>query len=399
MLLAIGMTWLLPWYAKDLASGGIKPATFGNPAHTIVGDVGDPAAQAWLIALGGHALRRGLHGLWDTNAFYPGKYALALSDTLLGYAPVGLVGDGVTAAILRYNIMFVLAFALAFLGGYALARQLGANRVGGAVAGAALAYAPWRYGHVDHLNILSTGGITLAFAMLARGHGWSMARGYLRERVRPGWAVAGWLVAAWQVSLGFGVGLPFVYVLAFACRLAGARPPIAAAPADRGGPRRGAVLHGDNPFLRVLVSACARPLPGGAAQLGLRGRVLPDSPQSAGGTRLLAALGRPEHRGPGDPRRRPQREGDALRVRAVPTGLRWDVPVCVVAAATASAPGRNRPRGAVRAGHPRPRLPAALSLRPRLRPRPYAGPVDPLVHHPARDPRRRLRHQAGPGRP
>ncbi|MEK8106397.1 hypothetical protein NKG94_16460 [Micromonospora sp. M12] len=53
--------------------------------------------------------------------------------------------------------------------------------------------------------------------MLARGHGFSFTRGYLAERVRPGWAFAGWLVAAWQVSLGFGVGLGFVYVLAALC--------------------------------------------------------------------------------------------------------------------------------------------------------------------------------------
>jgi hypothetical protein len=86
--------------------------------------------------------------------------------------------------------------------------------VAGALAGAALAYAPWRYGQDGHLNILSTGGITLAFAMLIRGHGWSMTRGYRPERVRPRWAVAGWLVAAWQVTLGFGVGLGFVYLLA-----------------------------------------------------------------------------------------------------------------------------------------------------------------------------------------
>src|SRR5207253_4870655 len=34
-----------------------------------------------------------------------------------------------------------------------------------------------------------------------------------RERVRAGWAVAGWLVAAWQITLGFGIGLPFAYVM------------------------------------------------------------------------------------------------------------------------------------------------------------------------------------------
>jgi hypothetical protein len=232
VLLAIAMIWLIPPYAKDLLVGGVKPATLADPAHTIVGDGGDTTAQAWLIAWDGHALRHGLRGLWATNAFYPEKYGLALNDSLFGYVPAGLIGNGVTAAVLRYNILFVLAFALAFVGGYALLRQLGAGRVAAAVAGAALAYAPWRYGHVGHLNILSTGGITLAFAMLARGHGWSLVHGYRRDRVRPGWAVAGWLVAAWQVSLGFGIGLGFVYLLALVCLCAAVgwlvrgRPPL-----------------------------------------------------------------------------------------------------------------------------------------------------------------------------
>ncbi|AGZ40948.1 hypothetical protein [Actinoplanes friuliensis] len=216
VLLAIIMVWLLPPYANRLISGVVKPATIADPTGTISGDSGDPTAQAWIVGWNGHALRHGLRGLWDTNAFYPDRYGLALTDSLFGYAPAGLIGDGVTAAVLRYNVLFVLTFALAFLGGYMLLRQLGAHPAAAALAGAALAYAPWRYGHVGHLNIMSTGGITLALAMLARGHGWSLSRGYRSERVRPGWAIAGWVVAAWQVSLGFGVGLAFVYLLAFA---------------------------------------------------------------------------------------------------------------------------------------------------------------------------------------
>jgi hypothetical protein len=56
--------------------------------------------------------------------------------------------------------------------------------------------------------------------MLARGHGWSLTHGYRPDRTRPGWALAGWLVAAWQISLGFGIGLPFFYLLALACLVA-----------------------------------------------------------------------------------------------------------------------------------------------------------------------------------
>ena len=232
LLLAVAMTWLLPPILMWVLSAGSAPHTFGDPTRTIIGDAGDPTAQAWLLAWDGHAILHDLGGLWNTNAFYPETYGLALNDTLLGYAPAGLIGSGPADAMLRYNMVFVLSFALASIGAYALARQLGANRVGAAVAGAAFAYAPWRYGHDGHLNILSSGGIVLALAMLARGHGWSLLHGYRPGRTSPGWALAGWLVAAWQISLGFGIGLPFFYVLMVVCVVAGVgwlladRPPL-----------------------------------------------------------------------------------------------------------------------------------------------------------------------------
>ncbi|MET8118417.1 hypothetical protein [Micromonospora sp. NPDC005189] len=205
--------WTLAALGSLLLAAVLTWPTLRHPASTIPGDLGDPTLQAWQVAWSGHALLSNPLDLWHSNTFYPEKYTYAYSDTLLGYAPFGMIGSGFEAAVIRYNVLYVLLHALAFLGAYALARQLGANRWGGAVAGIAWAYAPWRLAHSGHLNILSSGGIALALAMLARGHGWSLRHGYRPERRRPGWALAGWLVAAWQVTLGFGIGLPLVYFL------------------------------------------------------------------------------------------------------------------------------------------------------------------------------------------
>src|SRR3954468_21817044 len=111
-----------------------------------------------------------------------------------------MLGDGPLAAALRYNILFVLAHALLLIGGYALVRQLGTGRTGAAVAAVAFAYAPWRLAPGGHLDIISPGGIPLALAMLARGHGWSMRHGFRPGRRHSGWAAAGWLIAVWQIS-------------------------------------------------------------------------------------------------------------------------------------------------------------------------------------------------------
>lgn len=200
--------------------------TLRHPATTIPQDLGDPMLQAWQLAWSGHAVLTDPLHLWNSNSFYPDTNSLAFSDSLLGYAPLSLIGSGPVAALVRYNVLYVLVHALAFVGMYALARQLGARRPGAAVAAAAFGYAPWTLAHGGHLNILSIGAIPLALAMLARGHGFTFRRtertesggrqvigGYRPEGVRIGWVIGGWAVAAWQMTLGFGLGLPFAYVL------------------------------------------------------------------------------------------------------------------------------------------------------------------------------------------
>nr|WP_307826187.1 hypothetical protein [Micromonospora humida] len=198
LALAVGMTW----------------PTLRYPLYTLPQDYWDPSLQAWQMAWSGHALRTNPGQLFQSNTFFPEPWSFAFSDMLLGYAPAGLLGTGPDAAVLRYNIMFVLAHAMATFGAYVLARQLGAGRIGSAVAGVSYTYAPWLLAQAGHLHIVSNGGIPLALAMLARGHGWSLRHGYRPERRRVGWAYAGWVVAAWQLSLGFGIGLVFAYVLA-----------------------------------------------------------------------------------------------------------------------------------------------------------------------------------------
>ncbi|MEA2386083.1 MAG: hypothetical protein QOJ22_257 [Thermoleophilaceae bacterium] len=167
-------------------------------------DLGDPLPQAWQIAWGGHALQHQPLDYWQSNMYYPLENTLAFSDALAGYAPFGLIGEGFQAAIVRYNLLFLFAYALAFVGPYLLARELGLGRAAGAVAGVAYAYAPWRLEQDGHLHVISSGGIPLAVFLLVRGYRRGSARTVL----------AGWLVAAWQLALGFTLGLMLAYLLA-----------------------------------------------------------------------------------------------------------------------------------------------------------------------------------------
>jgi hypothetical protein len=178
----------------------------------IAPDLGDPVRTAWEIAWVGHAIvHQPLH-LFDANVFYPHKLSLAFSDSLLGYGPAGLFGSGTVAALVRYNLLFLFAWSLPFIGAYLLARELGLGRLGAAAAGAAFAYAPYRVTEAGHLHVISSGGIPLALFLLLRGY----RRGSWRL------VLAGWLVTAWQVSLGFTLGLQYCYLLAILAAIAAA---------------------------------------------------------------------------------------------------------------------------------------------------------------------------------
>lgn len=188
IVLALAMHWPLPLHmGRDIAQ-----------------DLGDPLVQAWQVAWDGHALTTQPAELFQANTFWPLPDSLAISDALVGYAPAGLIGSGTRAAVARYDALFLFAYALCFVGAWLLARELGIDSTGAAIAGLAFAYAPYRLEQEGHLHVISSGGIPLAAFLLVRGY----------RRGRGATILSGWLVATWQFSLGFTLGLMVFYLLA-----------------------------------------------------------------------------------------------------------------------------------------------------------------------------------------
>ncbi len=173
-------------------------------------DIGDPLPQSWQVAWGGHALQHQPLEFFQSNQFWPLDDTLAFSDALIGYAPAGLIGEGPEAAVVRYDLLFLFAYALCFAGAYLLARELGLGPAGAAVAGVAYAFAPFRLEQDGHLHVISSGGIPLALAAGLHGY----------RRRRPGWVLAAFALAAWQFSLGPTLGLPLTYGLGLLAAIA-----------------------------------------------------------------------------------------------------------------------------------------------------------------------------------
>jgi hypothetical protein len=138
LVLTVAMTWpLAPRMTTDIAA-----------------DLGDPVLNAWILAWDATHLGR---GLWDANIFHPHPYALAYSEHLLAQAIQILPLYALTAnPILCYNVLFLLSFALSGLGMFLFARELTGSRAAAFAAGAAYAFAPYRFSTLSHLQVLSS---------------------------------------------------------------------------------------------------------------------------------------------------------------------------------------------------------------------------------------------------
>ena len=132
-------------------------------ARDVPGDFGDPLLNAWILAwdsdhivraLGGHV--SALAGYWNANIFYPAPLTLAYSEHLTAQAlqifPVWAVTRN---PVLCYNLVFLGTFVLSGLGMFLWARELTGRREVAFVAGLAFAFAPYRFGALPHLQVVS----------------------------------------------------------------------------------------------------------------------------------------------------------------------------------------------------------------------------------------------------
>ena len=180
-------------------------------AGSAVQDPGDPLFEIWVMRTVQHRLVNDPLALYETNAFYPFSGSLAYSEEAISTAlmawPIYLVSGN---DVLAYNIMLLSAFWLVAFAVYLLAREFGASPGAAFIAGIVASFAPARYAHLSHLNILVFGWLPLALWALTR-----YARGG-RDRylVIAGGALAIQFLASLHLAVlstaVLGVYLPFL---------------------------------------------------------------------------------------------------------------------------------------------------------------------------------------------
>lgn len=134
-----------------------------------VTDEADPLLNAWILAWDAHILPRNPLNLYNANDFYPYSNTLAYSETLLGQAIITTPIIWITEnPILAVNLSILLSFTLSGIGMYALVYRFTHSHLAALIAGLAFAFNPFRFAHIDHVQLLSAQWVPFALLFLDR---------------------------------------------------------------------------------------------------------------------------------------------------------------------------------------------------------------------------------------
>ena len=121
---------------------------------TAVADLGDPILNVFIIDWDCHALLHAPLHIFDPPVFYPAKYPLAYSENMIAIAAAVLPFHAAgVPPIGVYNIALLLGLTLSAYAGYVLARMV-AGEVVAFVAGILYGFVPYKWAHLQHLQIL-----------------------------------------------------------------------------------------------------------------------------------------------------------------------------------------------------------------------------------------------------
>ncbi|MFQ5791374.1 MAG: hypothetical protein ACE5JI_12960, partial [Acidobacteriota bacterium] len=150
----------------------------------------DSLLNYWALAWNFHILPRDPFSLFDANIFFPRMDTLAYSEHLFGVAlisaPAYLLSGN---SLFAYNFALLASFVLSGFGMYLLVHELTGSRWAGLFAGTVYMAAPYRFGHLLHVQLLSAQWFPFVFLYLYR---------FLRDG-RPRQAAAAAIFALLQV--------------------------------------------------------------------------------------------------------------------------------------------------------------------------------------------------------
>ena len=129
----------------------------------------DSLFNMWRLAWFAHAMKTNPLELFQANIYWPERDTLAYSDAMLfeGVLAAPLLWAGVPAPVVQ-GLLVLASFVFSGWAAYVLARHLTGRFGAGIVAGLVFAFAPFRFDHYMHLELLWSGWMPLAVLALLR---------------------------------------------------------------------------------------------------------------------------------------------------------------------------------------------------------------------------------------
>lgn len=135
--------------------------------ETTVTDEGDPLHLSWILDWDIHALTHAPLRIFDAPVFHPSEYPLAYSENLIAVAvvclPFRVAGFGPVAL---YNVALLLGLAFSAWSGYFLGWTISKKYLPALVAGLLFGFSQYKFGHVQHLQIVWSGCLALLLAAI-----------------------------------------------------------------------------------------------------------------------------------------------------------------------------------------------------------------------------------------
>jgi len=194
-----------------------------------VPDLGDPLFNIWRVAWVNHQIIRDPLHLFDANIYYPARFALTDSDSVivpsLMVAPLSWLG---VHQVVVYNVLMMLSFALSGITMFYFVRALTGRSDAALIAAGIFALYPYRFEHYSHLELQMTMWMPLAL--------WCLHRVLERGRLRDGLLVGCFYGLQMLSSMYYGMFfMVYVIVVGLALWLGRKRPKTAIKPLIAGG--------------------------------------------------------------------------------------------------------------------------------------------------------------------
>lgn len=175
-----------------------------------VADHGDPLLSIWRLSWIAHALPDAAERLPDANIFYPHPRSLAFSDATLLQGILALPWLRAHGnPVLAYNVLLITGIVTSGLGMFLLARSLTGDDDAALVSAAIFTLAPYRVGHIMHLELQWTVWMPLAL--------WAVHRAFDTGRFRFGAAAGAFLGLQALSCLYYGAFLGLIVAVLAAC--------------------------------------------------------------------------------------------------------------------------------------------------------------------------------------